>query len=54
MAIVKKGKMAKNVEMKNEAVTNYKGNIEKGKGPSKKAAVATAKKNEGFGGKKKK
>ncbi len=53
MAIVKKGKMAKDVEMENEPVTNYKSNAEKGKGPSKKAAVATAKKNEGFGKKKK-
>ena len=47
--------MAKNVEMKDEGVTNYKGATIKGKGDSKKQAVSKAIKDEGgMGGKKKK
>ena len=55
MATIKKGKMAKNVEMKDEPVTNYKSTTIKGKGDSKKQAVAKAIKDEGgLGGRKKK
>jgi hypothetical protein len=49
----KKLTMAKNVNLKREPEDNYKSSTEKGKGPSKKAAVAIAKRNEGFSKKKK-
>ncbi len=52
--VMKKKLTAKNTNLNNEPEVNYKSAIEKGKGPSKKQAVATAKRNEGFGGKKKK
>ena len=51
----KKGGLAPNVKLKNEAVTNYESNTIKGKGDSKKQAIAKSIKNEGgLGAKKKK
>lgn len=52
--VMKKKLTAKNTNLKSEPEANYKSATVPGKGPSKKAAVATAKKNEGFAGKKKK
>ena len=48
-----KGKMAKNVNLKNEPESNYKSSTIKGKGDSKKKDVSDALKNEGFKKKKK-
>ena len=49
-----KGKMAKDVDLKGESMSNYKSSSIKGKGDSKKEDVAKAKKDEGFDKKKKK
>ena len=49
-----KGKISKDVDLKGEALSNYKGYTIKGKGDSKKQDVAKAMKDEGFAKKKKK